>query len=76
MAHLPKRRLDGLDLHKEIADLFQEVVKMKRPDDIGKPGKFERSYVLAAGHFWNDVEHAQAGAFFRGDAGEFPKREK
>ncbi len=71
IAHLAQRGLDGFDFHEQIADLFQEIVEMERPQDVGKLGALERLNVMFAVYVGDQIEGAETAAFFSRDIGEF-----
>src|SRR5260370_33849453 len=45
-------------------------------DDVRKPGGVQGADILAAGQFRNEVEDANATAFFRRNAGEFAESDE
>ena len=71
MADLAQRRFDCFYFDEEIADLFQEIVKVIGPDHIGETRDFELDDVLAAARFGNQKKGADAATLLRGNGGEF-----
>src|SRR5450432_2610373 len=76
IADLAKRHGDGVDFKEEVADLFEEIVEMEGAGDVGQVGFLQRFHVGAAGHFGNDIEDADAAAFFGGNGGELAQSEE
>lgn len=76
VAHLANGPFDSFDLDKEIADLFEEIVKMEGAHDIRCFCELERADELASRHFRNEIECADATALVVGDAGKFAKRDE
>ena len=48
MANLAQRNFNGFHLDEQVADFFQEIVKMVGANDVRKPSGFEGLNVLSA----------------------------
>jgi hypothetical protein len=73
MADLAERRFNGFYFDEEVTDLFKEVVKMVRANDVGHMVDLEMADVLASARFRDEVESPDPAAIFRGDASELAK---
>ena len=70
MADLSDGTRDGLYLDKQIADFFEEVVKMVGTKHIGKARNFQLADILIAGWFRDEEQNANAATIGRRDAGK------
>ena len=71
VANLAQRDVNGFHLDEQVADFFQEIVKVVGAKDVRKPGRFEALDVLSAAQGRNHVKDTKAAAFVDGDGGEF-----
>lgn len=71
ITHLAEWNGDGVNFKEQITDLLEEIVEVEGPDDVGQMRLLQCFHISAAGHLRNDIEDADAPAFFRGDGGEF-----
>jgi len=71
VANLAQRDVNGFHFDEQVADFFQEIVKMVGAKDVRKPRGFEGLNVLSAAERRNHVKDAKAAAFVDGDGGEF-----
>src|SRR5882724_9641784 len=76
VADLTERSVNRFHLDKEVADLFQEIVKVIGTNHIGEARALELNDVLASARFWNQKKGADASALLRGDGSEFPEGDK
>jgi hypothetical protein len=71
VADLTERSVNRFHLDEEVADFFEEIVKVIGPNHIWEARGFELDDVLASARFWNQKKGADASALLRGDGSEF-----